>query len=849
MDYEKLVQELNRKFAEPLPDFYKRWIIFWVDEEQDFAEAIDEIKLDGAKVVKLTGKNNFVVKKLLTVDEPASNFLVYQPFAYKTEEDNWLLDMTFYAREFRADLISLWQEELGISGTVALRAGLKAYRKFFKAQARRNKILAQKTKPETLAQLQLAIMAALAGLKSAKPNAIIKAVLCAEKNSVYQEFANYGVDGAFRQMVAQGTGYSDADLNLEDLAAHILLTAATRTLNPNFFGGLDNYISDAHRAYCYDFISDWLHDKADDLRTIAGHVEEKLNLAQRFMTLQTADLVETEIFPCTDEVILVKLMTEISAHIIDAAEIIKTVEKRRTCIWYDAFKNYYEGILQVARMQTFYKKHSGGFHTVEPSKVWEEYTTEYFLMDSYYREFHKNYADNLTNYHARLSDLFNHVAEKVEGLYKNWYLRQLGENWTTASADDLRERGRISGVHHQLNFYRRNVANPANKIYVIISDALRYEVAFSLKAQLERETQAEVKLEAVQGIFPTITKFGMAALLPHDKLCVELQGGELVILADGQSTKAPNRDKVLKSKNPASVALKYEEIIGMKRAERQAKVKGMEIVYIYHDTIDKAGHVESSVFGACYTAIDELKNMVRIITKEWGGTNILITADHGFLYTHSPLTEDDKVDKTKASAQDVEIGRRYAILQKGARPQFLLPVKFFDDKTPYAAFTPRENLRIKMQGGGSKFVHGGISLQELVVPIIDYHFLRNQVKDTKPVEICLYSSGRKISNMMFALNFYQADAISVNRRATTYLLYFVNSNGIHVSDTQKIIADKTEADIRERTFRRTFNLRAQRYNSTESYYLVIANAGGQEVQREEFQIDIAFSMDELDFFS
>ena len=40
-----------------------------------------------------------------------------------------------------------------------------------------------------------------------------------------------------------------------------------------------------------------------------------------------------------------------------------------------------------------------------------------------------------------------------------------------------------------------------------------------------------------------------------------------------------------------------------------------------------------------------MKNLVRIIVNEFGGTNILITADHGFLYTYSPLKEEDKVDK------------------------------------------------------------------------------------------------------------------------------------------------------------------------------------------------------------
>lgn len=84
-----------------------------------------------------------------------------------------------------------------------------------------------------------------------------------------------------------------------------------------------------------------------------------------------------------------------------------------------------------------------------------------------------------------------------------------------------------------------------------------------------------------------------------------------------------------------------------------------------------------------------MKNMVRIIANEWGGAYILITSDHGFLYTYSPLTEDDKVDKTTESDQDVEIDRRYAIMQRGAQPQYLLPVQFLGGETPYDAFAPR----------------------------------------------------------------------------------------------------------------------------------------------------------------
>ena len=182
-------------------------------------------------------------------------------------------------------------------------------------------------------------------------------------------------------------------------------------------------------------------------------------------------------------------------------------------------------------------------------------------------------------------------------------------------------------------------------------------------------------------------------------------------------------------------------------------MKGMEVVYIYHDKIDEASHTaDSAVFPACDEAIEEIKNLVRIIANEFGGTQIFITADHGFLYTYSPLTEDDKVSKSGWNGQEVEYGRRYAIMQNGASPEYLMPVRYLNGKTDYSAFAPRENVRIKMSGGGLNFVHGGISLQEMVVPVIDYHYLRNDSKtyqknkdrfDTKPVTVSLLSANHK----------------------------------------------------------------------------------------------------------
>jgi uncharacterized protein (TIGR02687 family) len=368
-------------------------------------------------------------------------------------------------------------------------------------------------------------------------------------------------------------------------------------------------------------------------------------------------------------------------------------------------------------------------------------------------------------------------------------------------------------------------------------------------------------MEACAGIFPTVTKFGMAALLPNKELTAELKSnGEIGVLADGTSTDASYRDAILKKENPQSVALRFKDIIKMKRAERSALVKGMDVVYIYHNRIDETGHNdETQIFDACEDTIAELKNMVKIIVNEFSGTRIYITSDHGFLYTYKPLSEDSKVDKTTKSAEDVEVDRRYLITKKGAQPKYLLPVKFMDD-TQFDCFAPQGNVRIKKPGGsGLNFVHGGISLQEMAVPIIDYHYVRtdsagyrkNKKKyDTKPVTVDLLSANHKVSNMIFSLNFYQKDAVGDNREAATYMVYFTDSENKKVSDERTIIADKTSDNIQERTFRVSFNLKSQKYNNKESYYLIIEDKSGLTLpQRIEFTIDIAFAVDDFDFLS
>lgn len=866
MNANKIVKELNRRFAAPLPEFYPRRIVFWIDEDGEFNKLFDSIKLDGVKSVRLTKTNNFAVKKLLANDDPKSDYLVYRPFSV-SDEENWLLDMQLYSETFRADLVSLQMEAAGIPATETLRERVKKYRKFFDAPTLCKAFKSRNAVPSTPNQLDAAIMATLAGVEKTSPDAIVKATLKAgrdaDENAIYRKFVEYEIDESFWRMVERRVGYPKDESqkpNLAELAVSLTLTAATQTTPQELFDGFQDRVSFPHQSYCYDFVSDWLRsDDASDFYEIAREVEGSLNLTRLFSSLEVSELERTEVFPCVDEVILSKIASGIDED--DADEIVRVVEKRRVSPWYDEFKDYYECIFQFAKMKAFYRAHETGFHTQEPEKVWEEYVSDYYLMDSYYSEFHARYYDIENRYHETLTELFKSVKERVEALYSNWFLVNLGENWSNASEDNLGEYGRIREVPIQTNFYRDCVASASAKIYVVVSDALRYEVAATLTKRLESDAKLkiDVVLKTTQAVFPTITPFGMAALLPHKKLTVELKNGKLAVLADGIPSDADNREKILKSVEPASVALKYSELVAMKGVERQARVKGMKVVYIYHDAIDAAGHNDdASVFKACETAIEQIRNMVRIIVNEWGGANIAITADHGFLYTNEPLNEYDKTEKTTSKDYDVEIGRRYAILKKGAKPEFLAPVKFLDPDAPFDAFAPRGVQRLALGGGGStRYVHGGASLQEMVVPVIECHALRNQYKeyrknkdkyDAKSVEIKLLSAIRKVSNKTFALDFYQTEPVGGALQPATYRIFFVDAANQPVSDERKIVADKTDPEPRDRKFHILFNLKERKFDAADDYYLVVVEeANGRELLRETFQIDVPLAFDDFGF--
>lgn len=858
MDIEKTLRD---RFNVPLKDNYKRRIIFWQDPAGEFSGLVDELCLEGVKILKLTGTNNFAAKLLLSETDTESDYLVYNPISYDDIKDNWLLDIELYSEEFRADLISIRMQQLYMPDHAQMRKAVKSYSEFFENKQREAKLAAFKSSYHSVGQLHIDVLAVLSGSSSNTVAGVIRTILMnglyMDDNESINQIKEFGNESVLWEMITRYTGYvhHQESASLLPLASHILLTALSLTMQLSCLSGLEKMISVPHQQVCYDLINEWMHSEYDgELYEIAREVEEQYDLAERFDELEISELLNSECFPCINECILRRYMSEISENIIKADDIVVAVEKRRTLKWYKRVRYYYDGLLQVAQMQQFYQTNIAGFHIADYTQLWKEYTGNYCKMDYFYRLFHTAYGKSFRESNTVLEDLYHNVADYVEKLYKNWFLTTLGNQWTTLVRDELAESSILPGIPNQADFYNRYVqpiVSDGSTAYVIISDALRYEIAVELTGKLLRETKGTAKISAMQSVFPSVTKFGMAALLPHRKLHLTNDGK---VLCDGESTDGTvARNNILNKKHQGNIAVTYKTLLGLKRQQRRELVSNAQVVYIYHNAIDAVGDksaTEDQVFDACEQAVMELEKLVNRIVNDLSGTNILITSDHGFLYSYKPLAESDKAEKSFVSGNIIELDRRYAIADADCTSDYLIKIPMDHVNSDLTGFAPPEYIRIKKQGGGMNFVHGGISLQECVVPVIEFKNMRATSKrfvEVKKAELQLISQSRKVSNSIFSLDFYQKEAVSGKLASATYDIFMADASGKIVSDVKTIIADKTSKNGSERVFRIRLTLKSMDFKKTDIYYLTVLEKGTTNIlDKTEFTIDIAF-VNDFDF--
>ena len=862
LNLKQIIDRLNAEFTGD-----NRKLVFWYDDKGEFAEDMDSVVLDNAKIYRLEPDNQFYTKRFLEREDPTTNYLVYAPFPKPDVKENHLEDTLLYSRRFFTDRASLLSMDLGIEEKY--KPIIEKHIKFFANKERTQRFYDLEIENFNEENIFVGMLASICRTQTCSFEEVVRVIMTdgelqdmadnnkaggasgLRQNKFLTEIEKYDLLSAFWKLCEQHFGYTDPNPNLEKLLVTMFVTATDRQIpgevpqqwrtfvsykSGNIIAFLDNLSNSVLYRNRYDELSSDVAAGLQVNTALSGYLPE--------------NLIDCDTFIAVDQIIvkwvMERLIAEDTGAKLDQYDIPAICEKRMKMHFGRKTEKIYR-LLESA----FYLIEASRYAAPEGFKnIIDQYRKQDILIDQQYRKFYFCYDKINSDEDGRgagrdcvMEDngALDTLRTLVENIYTNEYLAKLLPKWN----EGIQEEHAMTEIPLQRNFYRRHISNVKERTAVIISDAMRYEVGQELFQRMQDDPKCTAWMEVHLSVLPSYTRLGMAALLPHNTLTLTDDFRVLAddILCDSLS----GRQSVLQSHVPNSVCVQFDDIKNLKKNDLRDIFTGKQVVYIYHNQIDARGdkaNTEDEVFVACEEAIREVIALIGKINTNANTHHFVVTADHGFIYKRDKVTESDKIGGV--SGRSAFINRRFIVAQDPVVDEGVeyMPMSrvLGNNDTKIVSYPVSSNV-FKVAGGGQNFVHGGSSPQEMLVPVLDIKMERGHM-ETRPAQIMLVSMVQKITNLITSMDFIQTDAVSDTIKPATYKLYFISEDNEKISNENIYVADKRDSDASKRIFRIRFTFKNKKYDKDKQYYLVAYDdTTGLVCFRHPVIMDLAFADD------
>ncbi|EGF3020145.1 BREX-1 system phosphatase PglZ type A [Salmonella enterica subsp. enterica serovar Typhimurium] len=863
MQNQEFIAGLKAKFAE-------HRIVFWHDPDKRFLEELDNLELENVTLLDMTDQSQLAVKKRIEIDEPEQQFLLWFPHDAPPKEFDWLLDIRLYSTEFHADFAAITLNTLGIP-QLGLREHIQRRKAFFSTK-RLSALKGLVTEQENEASLDKKMVAVIAGVKTAKTEEILFSLITQYVNQQKDDDSDlentlamlkrHDLEGVLWDILNQEMGYQAEHPTLENLILKLFCTDLSAQADPQKREWLEKNVlaTPSGRASALAFMVTWRADRRykEAYDYCAQQMQDALRPEDQYRLSSPYDLHECETTLSIEQTIIHALVTQLleESTTLDREAFKKLLSERQSKYWCQTRQEYcaiYDALRQAERLLNLRNRHIDGFHYQDSATFWKAYCEELFRFDQAYRLFNE-YALLV---HSKGAMILKSLDDYIEALYSNWYLAELSRSWNKVLETENRmQEWRIAGVPRQQNFYNEVVKpqfnNPQIKrVFVIISDALRYEVAEELGNQINTEKRFTAELRSQLGVLPSYTQLGMAALLPHDEICYQPGSGDIVY-ADGLSTPGtPNRDTILKKYK--GMAVKSDDLLKWKNQQGRDLIRDYEVVYIWHNTIDAMGDsasTEEKTFEACRNAVVELKDLVTRVINRLHGTRIIVTADHGFLFQQQPLSGQDKTTLQIKPDNTIKNHKRFIIGHQLPADDFCWKGKVADTAgvSDNSEFLIPKGIQRFHFSGGARFVHGGAMLQEVCVPVLQVKALQKTAAEKqpqrRPVDIVKHHPLIKLVNNIDKVSLLQTHPVGELYEPRTLNIFIVDNANNVVSGKERICFDSDNNTMEKRVRDVTLKLIGANFNRRNEYWLILEDAQTETgYQKYPVIIDLAFQDD------
>lgn len=761
-----------------------RHIAFWHDPEGEYEADLDQLEaeLDGVKVIRVD-RDEYAVKYRLLKEEPEQAFIVYRKGSIPDGTSNWLWDLELAYGVFTADRASMDAQDLGLP--LALQPVVAQHQKFFNSAERKSKLKALLSTDDDRTTLRAKISAVVLGTKEHSFGELTRALLIEEaagSTSGYDAIASYGLADFYWDGAKSIYGYDSQNPSIGDFVEWVFKHANTE------FESVKVGVRHDYSAWRNDFRS------REAMATLARRTEVDLDIKGQIADRDYKEMLTLDAFEAIDWKIIGDLALGVGNQTLTVRDVQDAERARQATFWYtidSSIKALYTAIRSAAELLHDINTLSVAIANFDDGLT--KYKDRWYRIDQRYRQF--LLAAHTTDHGDQLAPL----VEQVELFYTNKYVFPLATEWQKHV--DAVETWKSSAFRSQSAFYKwyvDPVVSQGRRMVVIISDALRYEVADELASMLRSDTKVayEAKVDAVLGVLPSYTQLGMAALLPFETL--GFAGKDSDVVVDGKpATGLVNRTKILEA--VGGTAVRAEDVLAKKiKDELRPYLQQHKVVYVYHDTIDKRSHKLGSESGTPEAARDALAELAKLIGNLTSAdANVLVTADHGFLFQESKIGEGSKLDEEPHG--DIKYRDRRFLLGEDFKqtPSFntftSAQLGLVGD---WQVHVPKSIYRLtqKLQGAADRFVHGGASLQEIVVPVISV--TRKGKSEAKPVEVQIKPKSDVLTNSIVRISVLQAEPISERAHARELRAAFYYGDSL-VSD-QVMVVFASAGDERDR---------------------------------------------------
>lgn len=873
MDTKQITDALDRIFHDE-----DARIVFWNDPDKEFQNALPFVMLDGVTTLDLGQTGSLETKIQLEKDDPNGKYLLYSSAEEPEYEDDWLLDIRLYSRSFRADRASILLDQLGLNNH-HLRQHLADRRKFFDNKERLQRLKSLVEPSDTATDLDRKMISVVVKAEQPEFFNIVRTLFHAftENTDVtdldfppaaWEQVEKFDLAQPFWEMARLHFGYAEETPTLKRFVIRLLVTDYAHHLKKDAPTALAHLVLPPQgRSNAIVCLAQWRDStsRGSSYDTLSADVALLIKLEDHLHRLDISDLIDVMTFVDVEYTIasLLRQRVQSTRDTLNPEDVRTVAIRRQAGHWASpsvvgsadvprtALHAVYNALIAAADFYCLRNQHLAGVDFPDALSLYRAYEQDFYRFDQLYRHF----CEAADQPEAKGWNILKPLRDEVEACYANWFLTTLSVAWgkfiDPKGKAALLSKWRLEGVKNQQQFFDLQVRPRLDEAdnrrsYVIISDAFRYEAAQELTQELNGKYRLEATLASQLGVLPSYTVLGMASLLPHKTLTYK-PGGEVFV--DGKPTASTDqRSEILKSVQ--GMACRAGDLLAMKKEQGREFVRETKVVYVYHNAVDTVGESnEEKTFEGVRTAINELATLVSYIVNNLNGNHIVVTADHGFLFTESAPGETEKSKLDLKPDGTVRAKKRYLI----GRDLYDHEAAWHGKTSVTASaegdmefWIPRSANRFHF-AGGAKFVHGGAMLQEIVIPVITVRHKKDKGTrgDTKvkTVTVHVLGNSHKITTSRHRFELIQTEPVSERVKPVT-LKVAVFDGDQPVTNVETVTFESSSNKMDERKKWVHLVLQEQEYDKKTRYRLVLRDVEtGVEQQGVSVVIDRAFSDD------